>query len=100
MIIATFTLSSHPATVRWEDGAISGPAGAVSYLQALAARLEGQPVDLAGFDGTTTNHLAAARSFCALCAIASDDYPRFTVVGDEPDLEPSDITTFPEGALL
>ena len=96
MITATLTLLGTRATTTWERGALVGNPGAVAYLRALAAIREGRELGLPGFSGTTTNHLASARSFIALCGLASDVPPTITVTGDEPELEPM---TLPEGTI-
>ena len=96
MITALITLGAQLLTVSWNNGTLGGDAGGVAYIQALAAALEGDEVGLPAFPATRHDHLSAARSFCALCIVMSDPYPRFLVTGDEPELEPM---TLPEGTI-
>jgi hypothetical protein len=97
MINATFEICTHPVSVTWAAGKVTGVAGAVSYIQALATQMEGHEVAIPGFAGTTTNHLAEARSFIALCWLASDSGTGVTVTGDEPELQSDDE---PGGAVI
>lgn len=96
MITCTISILTSICQATWDKGQLGGDPGAVGYIRALARILEGREVGLPGMAGTTTNHLANARSFIALCAMASDVYPTSTVVGAEPDLQPANL---PEGTV-
>jgi hypothetical protein len=96
MISAAIIFGTQKLTVTWEDGKLAGDEGGVAYLQALATGLEGQEVGLPTFPCTMSDHLSAARSFCALCIVMSDTYPRFVVTGDEPDMQAIEL---PEGTI-
>jgi hypothetical protein len=96
MITSIITFGAQTLTVTWNDGTLGGDAGGVAYLQALAAALEGDEVGLPAFAGTISDHLRAARSFCALCIVMSDTYPQFVVTGDEPAMQ---AIALPEGLI-
>lgn len=96
MITANLTLLGSPVTAIWDKGEVAGDPGAIAYLRALATIREGREIGLAGFSGTNTSHLASARSFIALCELASDTPPTVTIEGDEPELAPANL---PEGTV-
>ena len=91
MITCRITIAGWPSAVTWEQGVITGDAGAVGVLRSVARQREGREIGMAGFGTTRTNHLASGASFFALCELISDTPPTITVTGDEPDLLPTNL---------